>query len=377
MPLKSLSYLEYEGEPRFWRLDGCDFTQINLIVGRNSTGKTRLINVIGGLCKLLTAQHTSVFDSGTYEAEIVFEDHLYSLYFEFRKGKVIKERLDVDGVTYLTRGEDGRGKILYAQLAQFVDFQVPSTVIAIQQRQDELQHPYIVKLAKWAVGCKTYSFGSSLGRDVLVSVATLQSAINREGKASDNDDLVTIYSRAFGKHGDNFDKALIRDMKTLGYPLLDVGADDVRALSPGLLLPEPVFGMFVVEEGRAAKLPQMQMSQGMFRALALVVHMNVASFDRQRSLVLVDDIGEGLDYERSAGLIDLLIRHAKESEMQLIMTSNDRFVMNRVPLEHWMLLRRTGPNVRAYTERNSPTQFAEFKFMGLSNFDLFASELFQ
>jgi len=115
----------------------------------------------------------------------------------------------------------------------------------------------------------------------------------------------------------------------------------------------------------------------MFRALALVIHINVASFGKQRTLVLVDDIGEGLDFERSASLIDVLTRHAKETDLQIIMTTNDRFVMNRVPLEYWSLLRRTGATVHAYTERNCPKEFAEFKYMGLSNFDFFTSATFQ
>jgi AAA15 family ATPase/GTPase len=35
-------------------LEDSDFAQINLVVGRNATGKTRLINVLGGVCKILS-----------------------------------------------------------------------------------------------------------------------------------------------------------------------------------------------------------------------------------------------------------------------------------------------------------------------------------
>ena len=89
---------------------------------------------------------------------------------------------------------------------------------------------------------------------------------------------------------------------------------------------------------------------------------------------LIDDIGEGLDYERSCELIDLLIEKAKSHFVQLIMTTNDRFVMNRVPLEMWTVLNRTGSIVKGYNIHNSAEKFDKFRFTGMSNFDLFATD---
>ena len=378
MSLKSLSYTEFDNNPRHWKLESCDFTQINLIVGRNATGKTRLMNVINNLCKILSVRTTEVYLSGTYQTEIVLSGKTYALCLEFASGHVIKELLEVDGNQRLIRNADGKGKIYYDQEKKFIEFQVPPTTIAIQQRRDELQHPFVVELSNWAGGCQAYLFGSSLGKDRVVGLAELQALVAKQESPSDTENLIGTYLKAFDQYGEPFDKAIIRDMGQLGYELTDVGTDDMRQFPFNQSkLPEPVIGMFVREKDRDAMLPQVFMSQGMFRALALVIHINVASFGGQRTLVLVDDIGEGLDFERSASLIDVLTHHAKESGLQIIMTTNDRFVMNRVPLEYWSLLRRTGSTVHAYTERNSPDEFTEFKYMGLSNFDLFTSETFQ
>jgi len=377
MSLKSLSYTEFENDPQHWKLDQCDFSQINLIVGRNATGKTRLMNVINGLCKILSARTTEAFQSGTYQTEIALSGKVYSLCLEFANGQVIKESLKVDKDERLTRDADGKGKIYYEQEGKFIEFQVPPTAIAIQQRRDELQHPFVVELSKWARGCQAYLFGSSLGKDRVVGLASLEVLLEKQEGHGDVESPISTYTKAFNQYGEAFDKAVIRDMGQLGYNLTEVGMDDMRQFPLQLNLSEPLFGMFVREKDRDAKLPQMYMSQGMFRALALVIHINVASFGKQRTLVLVDDIGEGLDFERSASLIDVLTRHAKETDLQIIMTTNDRFVMNRVPLEYWSLLRRTGATVHAYTERNCPKEFAEFKYMGLSNFDFFTSATFQ
>jgi energy-coupling factor transporter ATP-binding protein EcfA2 len=368
--LKALTYAEYRGMPQEWILERCDFSQINLVVGKNATGKTRLLNVVNGLCRLLSGQQTTPYQSGRYVAEIELEGKVYELVLEFTEGKIAQETLKVDDVVRLQRGLDGKGSIYYEQKDLYIDFQLDQTSIAIQQRRDELQHSFVVKLANWAMGAQVYLFGSSLGRENLMVLGSVQSAL--KGVEKESSDLIRSYTRSFEKYKNDFDLAIITDMNALGYDLVDVGTDDMRG-GAGINVPEPLIGMFVEERDRPIRVSQLQMSQGMFRALAMVVHINVASFERRRTLVLVDDIGEGLDFERSTCLIDVLIRHAKETGLQVVMTTNDRFVMNRVPLEHWSLLRRNGSTVKAFTERNSPKEFADFRYIGLNNFEFFTS----
>jgi energy-coupling factor transporter ATP-binding protein EcfA2 len=373
MSIKKISYSEFETTPQFWEFKPCEFSQTNLVVGQNSTGKSRLINVINGFCNVLNGQQTKGFVSGSYIVDINLNEDLYQLCIEFANGVVKKETLDVNGTRLLTRNEDGSGSIHYAKENQSIDFQVSKSTIAIQQRQDDLQHPFVTAISKWALGVQTFRFGSSFGQDRLVGLTNLEQEIAQQDSALEHGDITSAYSKAFTKFGDPLDKAIINDMQQLGYELEDVGATDLRSHLPGLKMPEPMIGMFVKEKDRAALLPQTQMSQGMFRALALVIYINIAFFNKQKTLMLVDDIGEGLDYERSTKLLSLLIEHAEKSNLQLIMTSNDRFVMNAVPLENWCLLRRRGSTVRAYNIHNSKQAFADFKFMGLSNFDFFTS----
>jgi hypothetical protein len=377
MSLIKFSYSEFENDPRYWVLQQCDFSAINLVVGRNATGKTRLINVVNALCRILSARQTGLPLTGTFQAEICLSGKTYSLCLEFSDGKVAKESLKVNGTERLSRDATGAGEIYYEAKGEVIRFQVPPTTIAIQQRQDELQHPFVVELSKWALGCRTYFFGSSFGKDQIVGLASLQLLLSQNERPGDVNDPLSVYMKAFNQFGAPFDEAVIKDMNMVGYDLTDVSAEDIRPLTPGLILAEPAIGLTVTERDRGVKLPQFHMSQGMFRALALIIHINASSFGKQRTLIMVDDVGEGLDFERSAKLIDLLINHAERSNIQVIMTSNDRFVMNRIPLNYWSLLRRTGSNVHAYTEHNSPKEFEDFKYMGLSNFDFFTSDIFK
>src|SRR5438105_11020892 len=109
----------------------------------------------------------------------------------------------------------------------------------------------------------------------------------------------------------------------------------------------------------------------MFRALSVIVQLNYAYLARAPSCMLIDDIGEGLDFERSCGLIGVLVTKAQKHGVQVVLSTNDRFVMNSVPLEAWTILHREGGSTRVYNYANSREKFEQFKFTGLNNFDFF------
>ena len=56
MFLKSIKYTQFGGMPRLWKLEGCTLGNVNLIVGKNATGKSRILNIINGLANLLSGQ---------------------------------------------------------------------------------------------------------------------------------------------------------------------------------------------------------------------------------------------------------------------------------------------------------------------------------
>jgi len=111
----------------------------------------------------------------------------------------------------------------------------------------------------------------------------------------------------------------------------------------------------------------------MFRALSLIIQVNYSLLAGKPSCILIDDIGEGLDFERSSELIKILIEKAKSGAVQIIMTTNDRFVMNGVPLEYWSVIDRQAGLVKLHNIQNSKDIFEEFKFTGLNNFDFFST----
>lgn len=374
MSLTKLSYTEYADKPRYWEVDDATFSNINLIVGKNSSGKSRLLSVINSFAKILSGQQKP-FETGEFSAIIKLNNREFSYTIAFENGEIKSELLLVDGAQKLIRNNDGEGRIYYEKMLDYLEFKLPPDAIAAVNRRDEIQHPYLMELHTWANGVALYLFGSDFGRGSVMGLTEAESIFRNPNPPlfDDPNNLVGVYTTANSKFGKEFGRSIIADMGLLGYSLTDVGSASIQEM---IQFPISAICLFTQEEDLGFKNPQMHMSQGMFRALALCIHLNVCAYAKSKQLILVDDIGEGLDYERAVAIIDLLISKAQAHNLQIVMTSNDRFVMNKVPLEYWSVLKRTGGLVKMFNERNSKKQFDDFKYIGLNNFDFFASETF-
>jgi len=110
MIIKSIEYSQYDGTANEWRLENCSLGPVNLIVGENATGKSKILNVIGNLGNLLTGAKP-VFLSANYKVEFdnAGDNLLYLLKCD--QGSVTEERLNLGRRNLLSRTKDGKGQI--------------------------------------------------------------------------------------------------------------------------------------------------------------------------------------------------------------------------------------------------------------------------
>lgn len=373
MKITRLLYGEYFGDDREWIVSEIQFSDVNLIVGKNSTGKSRLLNVIVGLASLIDGQQKILFDSARYDISFEHGHESFNYRLDIDAGCIISETLSCDGDLLFARDFNGEGEILHIKAEQMLDFSVPDSVLVLTAKRDRIQHPYIEHFHRWASRVRFYQFGTSLGREQLAQVPEVVAMLNGESSV-DHSRLMDVYSKGFANWGEDYDDAILMDLERLGYPCENVGIDqiDIRG-SKGFQLA----ALFVHEAGLKTPTYQTVMSQGMFRALGMVIHLNYASFLDESRTVIIDDIGEGLDFERACSFVKLLTERCQKHGFQLFMSTNDKFVMNQVDLDHWCILNREGSVVSATTKRSDPDLFEEFEFMGLNNFDLFSSGIFK
>ncbi len=386
MQLRSVYYEQFRGTDREWILDNLLISNVNLLVGRNSTGKTRTLNLIQNLSNLLTGDQKNVFTSGKYDAK--FDGGQDSLHYtlEYNNSVVTKEVLESKKRgQLLQRGEGGYGKILAEAIEiegqpsqkTMMKFEVPNSQIAAFTKRDNVQHGFLRPLHEWAASVRHFKLGydvSPFNLAMLVRVPT-EVPVNER----DTSQVVPIFLKARKDLGNPYVAAVISDMRQLGYDIEEIDIKRPTELLPNVILPGELVGISIREKGINAFVDQPSISQGMFRAFSLLAQVNYYVLSKKSACILADDIGEGLDFERSRALVEVLTAKAKDpaSGIQLLMSSNDRFVMNKVPLEYWTVLQRVGHRVRVRNYQNSREAFEEYKDTGLSNFDFFATDFLE
>jgi len=365
MILKSFEYSEFENDGKTWTIKSFELGKINLFTAKNATGKTRTIRAIIVLSKSIMDNFFN--DQANYVVEFSDGSENYQYVFSNDSKKVVSEKLTKDNTTLLYRDSTGKGKIFTAQLMENIDFQSPENKLAISRR-DKLQYPYLEKIHLWANNLHFYSFGTTMKQEYGKVIDDKHPIFD-----SNSDNPVEIFAVGELEFDKKFNESILKSMNSIGYNLSTI--DVQRWLHKNTNIRSEAYTLFVSEKDNDTIINQYSMSQGMFRALSIIIHLTFHVLMKTPVTILIDDIGEGLDFERSAKLINLLIELAEKNEnIQLIMSTNDRYVMNKVPFKYWQLINRKGGECNVYNYQNSKEIFDEFKFTGLNNFDFLATD---
>lgn len=365
MILKAMKYTRFRGEPREWRITGNDgpdsyayFENINLLVGKNASGKSRTLAVIRTIADLLSGRKTAETTNYPSEKyEVIFEEEgaMFEYIIEYKDRIIIDEHLFYDGNEILNRSE----RILQdlksgKEIAVDVDNITPLVI-----RKNENGDYYFYKLNLWAKMLQDLLFANQSEKNHMVK----DYHMIEEGQIlEENSILIYTFYKGVQTFGEEFMSEIMRFMDNLGYKISKI---EIQKTKYG-------YGICVEEENRY-KISQREMSQGMFRALSFFIQLTYAKMNNLSICVLVDDMGEGLDFDRSKGMINIMIKKINESNIQFFMTTNDRYIMNKIPLRYWTVIDRQGNDSVFYSYTNSKEIFDDFKYTGLNNFDFFTT----
>ena len=373
MKLEKIEYGQYEGQPEEWQLEECTFGKINLIVGKNATGKSRILNIINGLANILSRLKKAKFKSGNYKVYFNKDGEKIVYLLKYRDQKILEEQFTVGAKNFLTRGSNGEGKIYAHQLKKNIKFQVPDDEIVAVVRRDSIQHPFFEDLFTWSDSLIYFPFGSSMGQGNFIVKGKKEIEVTDKIDIKDFNIVVIKFELGKKRFNEKFIQAIKKDMTSVGYEIENIGLGPLKSIIvEGPFLPP--MSLLIKEPDLKSEIDQNDISQGMFRTLSLIIQLNYAQMAGLPSCVLIDDIGEGLDYERSSSLIKLLFEKVEKTDTQLIMTTNDSFVMNRVPLQYWSLAQRIRNKTLILNHKNSKKLFEDFELTGLNNFDFFSSD---
>lgn len=344
MKLKSLEY----SEPG-WYLNGLNFSEASLVVGKNAVGKSKTIKALSILINII-AQQKEIKESDYFYYNIIFtdnNDNEFTYRFTFYSGKVVKEILhDNNGNIFIRR--DKKQTLYYGE-----EINPPANKLSLTTRRDTVLYPEIEKIIEWAES----SYGLLFNQ-----IDPVNDDISSFNIMSKCHNLITM----FEKLDESAKQQVIKDLNNLDYKIDDLNVQEIG---------QKFKILHITESGVKDYLWEASISQGMQRTLFLIIFINYLSLNKENTkIIAIDDFCEGLDYDRSIKLGKYLYKFCIENNIQLITTSNDSFLMDVVDLKYWNILHRKGDKVTAINIYNSPELFEDFEFTGLSNFDLFSSD---
>lgn len=319
----------------------------NLLVGKNASGKTRTIKALQSVTSYLQTA-PMVPSAVSFKTRLSFvepgdEAWVLSYEFDVANGKVQKEVLSVCGNMLVKRDQNRalfNGEIINP----------PNDKLTVQVRRDREAYPEIEKLMTWAEGVVAISCSD------IIPLTLLRGLMGRTNPLSFGK-LVKALTKEERKH-------VLITAKRLGYNLVEIAPFDAGS---DLEL------VAVKERFTQTTLLDFQLSSGMLRVLYILCFLQYIKHGRN-SILLIDDLGEGLDYNRVTLLGQMVYEECEDANLQLIASSNDSFLMDVVDISKWQILRRAHSKLSVLNQTNSPALFREFRMTGLSNFDLFSSD---
>lgn len=324
-----------------WQLQGIrGLGPQNLIVGMNAVGKTRTINSIARVANMIKQNDLSNERNVLVEMTLIDDTSEYAYKFEIDNGAVKSEYLKVDNENVIERNGD-LCKIKGEEITP------PSNKLVVNSRRDSKDYPYNDKIVEWAEDAVMIKFSS---------IEKLPSDI----RSIENNLLVQMY-----KELSNDERAMIvSQLQELGYEITSIRTHDMG-----------YFHFLIVKEKNVeSNLFTHNLSTGLLRTLFVLVFIAINTRRQSGMLIMIDDFCEGLDYKRATMLGKMVFEKTKGKNGQLIVSSNDSFLMDVVDLKQWNILKRDGDVVRCYNYASNAEMFKSFMLTGLSNFDFFASD---
>lgn len=369
MILDSIKYERQGGQFDMWSVEGKDgnlvkFDNINLIVGKNAAGKSRLLEAIRKLAALLSLKEkvaNTKYSLEKYSIILKENTDLYDYLIEIQDHKIVNEILLFNGVEKYNRKE----KFIYSEEEKkSITLNIDSDMI-ITSLKDNLEFPYIAEIFEWSNALKKYLFANQYEKNNLLKEDFDFDSIDLNSLNS-SDSIIQLFAKGIELFGDEFTTSIMKDFKKVGY--------DTNAVI--LLKKKSGIGIAVQEDELNNLTDQLDMSQGMFRLLSLIIQLNFGLLSKASICLLIDDLGEGLDFSRSKSMIDLLIFKIEGSDIQIFITTNDRYIMNKIPLKYWSVVERKSRVSYFHNYHNSKNIFDDFKYTGLSNFDFLATNFY-
>ena len=358
MKLINFSHSSIDSNEGKWEINDVIFQGLNLIAGKNAVGKSRTIDSLANLIKIIRQEKVYIYESDIFW-EIELSDGKDSLAYYVRlkfqingEFEVVEEKITYKGEDILKR-EDKSTQIKSISDG-FKKIHPPSNRLVLHVRRDTIEYPYLEEICSWADNSHGVKFGKireqSYIPDTSFNIFPMRGSIPN------------IYDLFTKERKEN----VIASLGKLGYNISSI--EVITSFDNKKML-------IIKEKDIKSHISERELSQGLLRSLYLLIFIEHIVNLQTSQLLMIDDLCEGLDYHRAVELGKIVFSLCEEKGIQLITTSNDAFLMDAIELDYLIVLRRKGAVITCINKENSPKLFEDFiSTTGMGNFDFFSSD---
>lgn len=303
-----LTSFEVQGFRAFTHLEMPRLTRVNLIVGKNNTGKTSLLEALriygtkgdpATIAEILGAREEMGYGSFGQDYLAALESSVEQLFSRDRKS-----------------ADSPRLRIGQVNQGSPVEVTLESVVVTRERGESslfELETPIVNSLPEPVLVIK-----SNGGHPVQVPLERLQSVSRRRFELQPSI-WVSAYGLSSSEVGEFWDNIALTDYEEHVLEALKIIAPEVQRLS--LIGENPPHGnrsVVVKLPGLRRPIPLRSMGDGMNRLLGIAL----ALVNAQNGIVLIDEIENGIHYSVQADLWRLVFRTAARLNVQVFATTH-------------------------------------------------------
>lgn len=255
--------------------------EVSLLYNRNAVGKLKAMEAINFTINYIL-QAASIDNNNGFSSSLTFEDEGLTINYSFSisEGEVTAEELGVANQDPFLR-RDKNNAWLQGEIIN-----PPANKLTLHVRRDTKQYPHIEKIMLWA----EHAYGHCFNENNRKHSASISSAYHR-------DNLVGI-------------------MESLPKTSLSKVINRARQLG------------YHIQSIENAKYDELH-------AVNLLIYLEYISLRSKPSLLLIDNLCEGVDYDRSVQLGRLLFSYCLKNDIQLIVSSNNTFLIDVLEMRYW------------------------------------------
>jgi predicted ATPase len=351
-----------------WKLTNLTFSKFTIIAGLNGTGKTRTCNVIRNTVKKIIEPMKTLMIGKTDLTFSISENQLYKFMISIqedinRRRSINKEELYDVGETGALFTRDNllfNRRVIYdANLKKHTDYSPPDDTLTFHVRRDKVSYPYIEEIIN---EMRKFHFLDSEEPPALAAGDISGGKLPPQLPIEILPSLTPLW---FGKieHGKKIE--ILDDLNSLEFPIKNIFVKEI------ILAGQRIPMLYFEEEGVKGTYDFFQISSGMKKILFVIVFLHLIE---KGSCVLMDNVGDGLDYKRSINILPIIEKIA--ADKQIIISTNNEILLNQTDIRNWNILFREGDIVKAYNYENSKEQLMKFANTGLSNYEYFQDKYF-